>query len=99
MRRQVVREVGVEAGVSVETTRYMAVQGRTLNSTAELETLRRFDLTAKFGPCVGISRLERWLRATAQSLKPPEEVLDILECLDDDDPGHQAIFDGKTGTA
>jgi len=31
-------------------------------------------LTAKYGPCVGISRLERWERAHKWGLNPPEEV-------------------------
>ncbi|KAF5373284.1 hypothetical protein D9615_007379 [Tricholomella constricta] len=42
------------------------------------EILRVFDLTYEYGPCVGISRLDRWERATALGLNPPPEVKDIL---------------------
>ncbi|KAG6811552.1 hypothetical protein H0H92_006905, partial [Tricholoma furcatifolium] len=32
----------------------------------------------EFGPCVGVSRLERWERAHLLGLNPPKEVKDIL---------------------
>jgi len=41
--------------------------------------LRDFDLTPRYGPCVGISRLDRYRRAEKMGLKPPPEVLYILE--------------------
>jgi DNA polymerase delta subunit 4 len=41
--------------------------------------LRNFDLTPRYGPCVGISRLDRYRRAEKMGLKPPVEVLEILE--------------------
>jgi len=41
--------------------------------------MRNFDLTPKFGPCVGISRLDRYRRAERMGMKPPVEVLQILE--------------------
>lgn len=41
--------------------------------------MRNFDLTPKFGPCVGISRLDRYRRAEKMGMKPPVEVLRILE--------------------
>lgn len=34
-------------------------------------TLREFDLSSKYGPCMGISRLERWERAAKLGLEPP----------------------------
>ncbi|KAG7571033.1 hypothetical protein FFLO_00997 [Filobasidium floriforme] len=40
--------------------------------------LRVFDLSSQWGPCVGISRLERWNRAEEWGLEPPVEVRDIL---------------------
>ncbi|WVQ91988.1 hypothetical protein IAS59_005796 [Cryptococcus gattii] len=40
--------------------------------------LRVFDMTAKYGPCVGISRLDRWKRAQKLGLEPPEEICMIL---------------------
>ncbi|KAI0701136.1 DNA polymerase delta, subunit 4-domain-containing protein [Cerioporus squamosus] len=40
--------------------------------------LRVFDLSYEYGPCVGVSRLERWERAQALGLSPPPEVKEIL---------------------
>ncbi|KAH8081416.1 DNA polymerase delta, subunit 4-domain-containing protein [Filobasidium floriforme] len=40
--------------------------------------LRVFDLSSQWGPCVGISRLDRWNRAEEWGLEPPVEVRDIL---------------------
>ena len=36
--------------------------------------LRTFDLSSEYGPCVGVSRLERWERAKDMGLDPPQEV-------------------------
>ncbi|XP_042641224.1 DNA polymerase delta subunit 4 isoform X2 [Tyto alba] len=43
-----------------------------------LEMLRRFDLTWEYGPCTGITRLQRWERAQALGLSPPGPVRDAL---------------------
>ncbi|NWR64462.1 DPOD4 polymerase, partial [Bucorvus abyssinicus] len=43
-----------------------------------LEMLRRFDLSREYGPCTGITRLQRWERAQALGLSPPRPVLDAL---------------------
>ncbi|TFK39714.1 DNA polymerase delta, subunit 4-domain-containing protein [Crucibulum laeve] len=40
--------------------------------------LRVFDMTYKYGPCVGMTRLERWGRAKKLGLNPPQEIYDIL---------------------
>ncbi|KAL1410218.1 hypothetical protein Q8F55_004223 [Vanrija albida] len=40
--------------------------------------LRVFDMTSKYGPCVGMTRLERWERAKKWGLNPPDEVKAIL---------------------
>jgi DNA polymerase delta subunit 4 len=40
--------------------------------------LRIFDLSYEYGPCVGVTRLERWERAAALGLNPPLEVREIL---------------------
>ncbi|KAJ7254640.1 DNA polymerase delta, subunit 4-domain-containing protein [Mycena haematopus] len=42
------------------------------------EILRAFDLSYEYGPCIGVTRLERWERATALGLNPPMEIHDIL---------------------
>lgn len=41
--------------------------------------LRDFDLTGKYGPCVGITRLDRFKRAKRMKMNPPEVVGQILE--------------------
>jgi len=41
--------------------------------------LRRWDLSYEFGPCVGMTRMERWERAEKLGLNPPEMVRKILE--------------------
>ncbi|KAK0466833.1 DNA polymerase delta, subunit 4-domain-containing protein [Desarmillaria tabescens] len=42
------------------------------------EILRVFDLSYEFGPCIGVTRLERWERASKMGLNPPPEIHDIL---------------------
>ncbi|KAJ6527275.1 DNA polymerase delta, subunit 4-domain-containing protein [Mycena vulgaris] len=42
------------------------------------DILRVFDLSYEYGPCIGVTRLERWERASALGLNPPIEVRDIL---------------------
>ncbi|XP_051242431.1 DNA polymerase delta subunit 4 [Dicentrarchus labrax] len=44
----------------------------------ELQKLRQFDLDWRFGPCTGISRLQRWERAKLHGLNPPEEIRYLL---------------------
>lgn len=41
--------------------------------------LRDFDMTGKYGPCVGITRLERFNRAKKMKMAPPVIVGQILE--------------------
>ncbi|XP_011075763.1 DNA polymerase delta subunit 4 [Sesamum indicum] len=52
------------------------------------EVLRQFDMNMAYGPCLGMSRLDRWERANALGLHPPKEVENLLragkvnsECL------------------
>lgn len=47
-----------------------------------IEVLRQFDMTLRFGPCVGMSRRRRWERAVRFSLNPPETVIGILDDQD-----------------
>ncbi|XP_059407600.1 DNA polymerase delta subunit 4-like isoform X1 [Carassius carassius] len=44
----------------------------------DLQELKKFDQEWKFGPCTGISRLQRWERAALHGLNPPQEIKDIL---------------------
>lgn len=41
--------------------------------------LKNFDFTVDFGPVVGLTRLERWERASKLGLNPPAVVKKILE--------------------
>ena len=41
--------------------------------------LRQFDLSSKYGPCIGMTRLERWERAEKLGLSPPQDVLAALK--------------------
>ncbi|XP_073542249.1 DNA polymerase delta subunit 4 [Phyllobates terribilis] len=43
-----------------------------------LDKLIQFDLDWRFGPCTGITRLERWQRADELGLAPPKNIKDIL---------------------
>ncbi|KAF3795943.1 DNA polymerase delta subunit 4 [Nymphaea thermarum] len=43
------------------------------------EILRQFDLDMSFGPCLGISRMERWERANRLGLNPPKNVERLLK--------------------
>ncbi|RKP23436.1 hypothetical protein SYNPS1DRAFT_30817 [Syncephalis pseudoplumigaleata] len=47
-------------------------------TTAE-RLLRQFDLTLRFGPCIGISRAERWQRAASHDLHPPAYLAELLD--------------------
>ncbi|KAG0278486.1 hypothetical protein BGZ95_003903 [Linnemannia exigua] len=40
--------------------------------------LRQFDLTSKYGPCLNMTRLERWERALQLGLEPPMDIKDVL---------------------
>ncbi|PAV19784.1 dna polymerase subunit delta-4 [Pyrrhoderma noxium] len=58
--------------------------------------LRIFDTSYEYGPCVGMTRLERWERAHAFGLNPPPEVRQILmtEQAYKNDEYKQSIFYG-----
>lgn len=45
----------------------------------DFDILKQFDLTLEFGPCIGISRMDRWDRAEKHGLKPPQEVKDLID--------------------
>ncbi|PAA94290.1 hypothetical protein BOX15_Mlig032536g1 [Macrostomum lignano] len=44
----------------------------------DLTVLRDFDLNWEFGPCIGISRLQRWERAVKRGLTPPQFVRNLV---------------------
>ncbi|XP_072319103.1 DNA polymerase delta subunit 4 [Eucyclogobius newberryi] len=45
---------------------------------ADLQKLKQFDLDWKFGPCTGITRMQRWDRAHLHGLNPPHEIKELL---------------------
>ncbi len=57
-----------------------------------MHTLKQFDLNMKYGPCVGLSRLERWKRAQKFNKNPPQDVLSILESFIDDQEVQQPLW-------
>jgi DNA polymerase delta subunit 4 len=58
--------------------------------------LRNFDLSPKYGPCVGISRIDRYKRAEKMGLKPPIEVLKILETPEGDRDWNTDLFSQRS---
>ncbi|KAJ8473159.1 hypothetical protein ONZ45_g16402 [Pleurotus djamor] len=58
------------------------------------QILRVFDLTYTYGPCAGVSRIDRWKRAKAMGLNPPKEVYEILTTKSaSEDPAYsQSVF-------
>ncbi|KAG8951885.1 hypothetical protein FRC04_005577 [Tulasnella sp. 424] len=67
-----------------------------------LTILRTWDLSYEYGPCVGMTRMERWQRASKLGLDPPEIVRLILETEKEDELTDeqveallQPVFHGK----
>ncbi|XXQ32962.1 DNA polymerase delta subunit 4 [Plasmodiophora brassicae] len=56
-------------------------------SDAEI-ALRQFDMDPKYGPCIGLTRQQRWQRAKDFGLDPPQLILDILKSPDHNVPSH-----------
>eukprot|EP00743_Colponemidia_sp_Colp-15_P007067 GILK01007626.1.p1 GENE.GILK01007626.1~~GILK01007626.1.p1 ORF type:complete len:122 (-),score=12.83 GILK01007626.1:103-426(-) len=40
--------------------------------------LRLFDMDMKYGPCIGITRLERWEQAKELGLDPPQSIHELI---------------------
>ena len=57
-----------------------------LLQNAATDATSRVLLKQKFGPALGLTRLERWERADKLDLSPPADVLRILQEVGDDDP-------------
>ncbi|NXU01301.1 DPOD4 polymerase, partial [Buphagus erythrorhynchus] len=63
---------------------------------ALLEMLRRFDLSWEYGPCTGITRLQRWERAQELGLSPPGPIRDaLLEHRDNPDVTYRWVWDRR----
>ncbi|XP_062411120.1 DNA polymerase delta subunit 4 [Sardina pilchardus] len=50
----------------------------------DLLELKNFDLDWRFGPCTGISRLQRWEQALLHGLDPPQEIRELLLSREND---------------
>ncbi|KAL5201690.1 hypothetical protein ABZP36_036044 [Zizania latifolia] len=65
------------------------------------EQLRQFDMDLKFGPCIGVTRLQRWERASTMGLHPPTHLRDLLLNTaskgnhDNNGPSPECLWDGK----
>ncbi|XP_031552455.1 DNA polymerase delta subunit 4-like [Actinia tenebrosa] len=63
----------IDVGVSVQ------------DEKTRLSLLKEFDLNSEYGPCIGISRLQRWERAEKFGLHPSQDIKDIItQHLDDE---------------
>ncbi|KAM7009578.1 LOW QUALITY PROTEIN: DNA polymerase delta subunit 4 [Tautogolabrus adspersus] len=58
----------------------------------ELQQLKQFDLDWRFGPCTGISRLQRWERAKLHGTNPPVEIRDLLLQTQNDLEYNQSLW-------
>ncbi|XP_022109665.1 DNA polymerase delta subunit 4-like [Acanthaster planci] len=58
----------------------------------EIDVLKQFDLCWEYGPCTGISRLERWERAEKHGMNPPEEVKKLILKHDEDETYTQSLW-------
>ncbi|CAJ2677988.1 unnamed protein product [Trifolium pratense] len=62
-----------------------AVASRNTNQDLQVENeknekmLQQFDMDTKYGPCIGMTRLERWERAVKFGMNPPEEIGNLLK--------------------
>ncbi|XP_072955829.1 uncharacterized protein [Typha angustifolia] len=59
----------------------------------EEERLRQFDLDMRYGPCIGLTRLQRWERAAAMGLKPPADVASLLQ--GSKNPSLDCLWEGR----
>jgi len=71
------------------------IHGKDDNKVQQI--LRVFDNSHQYGPCIGMTRLERWERAESLGLNPPKEIYEILmtkqgQALDE---YKQSVFHGE----
>lgn len=57
-------------------------EGLRFENEEEINYLKSWDLDSVYGPCVGITRLQRWNRAVANRLEPPARVKELLDGSD-----------------
>ncbi|KAL1822380.1 hypothetical protein ACET3Z_009158 [Daucus carota] len=56
------------------------------------EVLRQFDMNMAYGPCIGMSRVARWERASKLGLNPPGDVGMLLKS---GKVGGESLWDGR----
>lgn len=56
------------------------------------EVLRQFDMNMVYGPCIGMSRVARWERASKLGLNPPGDVGQLLRTSK---VGGESLWDGR----
>lgn len=59
-------------------TREVDIEVHWKKHSKEQKMLRRFDMNSRYGPAVGIPRLDRWNRAKKAGLNPPNDIYDLL---------------------
>jgi len=63
----------------------------------QTKMLIAFDMDSAFGPCVGLTRKERWIRAEGFGLAPPSEVMALLSLVRDDSAHNVTVVVSKHG--
>ena len=61
-----------------------SLSDRSSSEEEELALLKAFDTNSTFGPIIGLSRLDRWMRAQKFGLSPPPDILLIINKHPDD---------------
>jgi DNA polymerase delta subunit 4 len=93
--------VKIQSDVSSKRTTMVEIsddEGDEAKMDEDEEALRVFDLTTKFGPCLGLSRLERYDRALKYGLHPPKKVLEVIHRrggVDGDARWTQSVWFGR----
>ncbi|XP_077996163.1 DNA polymerase delta subunit 4-like [Glandiceps talaboti] len=69
----------VEKKANISTAATIISTAADLSKEEELIKLKQFDLTLEYGPCTGITRMQRWQRADKHGLNPPLEIKDLID--------------------
>lgn len=74
--------------IAIEFSAHSLTELAGLHRDKVIELLAQFDVDIRYGPCIGLTRIERWNRAQAFKLNPPKEVIDwisdypdLIHCL------------------
>ncbi|RRT64097.1 hypothetical protein BHE74_00031974 [Ensete ventricosum] len=60
------------------------------------ERLRQFDMDMRYGPCIGLTRLQRWERAFSMGLHPPADLRNLLSCASGPkSPDLECLWEGR----